>query len=157
MTDFLGSLGVSLQGPVVINADNQGSIALARNPVFHDRSKHIDIQYHFARDLIRAGRISLNGRDVGGPFDQILTSCASPLLVEGYWTVVVDCFCYLALVFLWSALCYGSQQGGMLMFLSSCAAYRLHCDLCALVLACDFVRLYKFDLRLDLQTQLLMR
>ena len=60
MADFLGSLGVSLQGLVVINADNQGSIALTRNPVFHDRSKHIDIQYHFARDLIRAGRISLN-------------------------------------------------------------------------------------------------
>ena len=60
MTDFLGSSGVSLQGPVVINADNQGSIALTRNPVFHDRSKHINIQYHFAHDLIRAGQISLN-------------------------------------------------------------------------------------------------
>jgi Reverse transcriptase (RNA-dependent DNA polymerase) len=60
MTDFLGSLGVTLHGPAVLNADNQGSIALTRNPVFHDRSKHIDIQYHFARDLIRAGRISLN-------------------------------------------------------------------------------------------------
>ena len=58
--DFLASLGVSVQGPVVINADNQGSIALARNPVFHDRPKHIDIQYHFARELIGAGRIFLN-------------------------------------------------------------------------------------------------
>ena len=45
----------------------------------------------------------------------------------------------------------------VLMFLLSCAAYRLHCDLCALVMACDFFLLYKFDLRLDLQTQLLTR
>ena len=60
MANFLGSLGVSLQGPVVINADNQGSIALMRNLVFHDQSKQINIQYHFTRDLIRAGQISLN-------------------------------------------------------------------------------------------------
>ena len=60
MTNFLGSLGVSLQGLVVINADNQGSIALTRNPVFHDWLKHIDIQYHFVCNLIRAGWISLN-------------------------------------------------------------------------------------------------
>ena len=69
----------------------------------------------------------------------------------------MDCFCYLALVFFLSAMYYGSQQGGVLMFLLSCAAYRLHCDLCALVMACDFFPLYKFDRRLDLQTQLLTR
>ena len=32
-----------------ISADNQGAIALAKNPWFHARSKHIDIQYHFIR------------------------------------------------------------------------------------------------------------
>ena len=53
MADFLKDLGVSVQGPVVVNADNQGSIALLKNPVFHDRSKHIDIQYHYAREPIR--------------------------------------------------------------------------------------------------------
>jgi hypothetical protein len=51
MTDLLRNLGVSLRGPMVVNADNQGSIALAKNPVFHDRSKHIDIQYCYAREL----------------------------------------------------------------------------------------------------------
>jgi hypothetical protein len=52
MTDFLRCLGISLV-PMVVNADNQGSIALAKNPVFHDRSKHIDIQYHYTRDLVK--------------------------------------------------------------------------------------------------------
>jgi len=30
-----------------IYIDNQGALALARNPQFHARTKHIDIQYHF--------------------------------------------------------------------------------------------------------------
>jgi len=60
MADFLKNLGVSVQGPVVVNADNQGNIALLKNPVFHDLSRHIDIQYHYTRELIRNGRIALN-------------------------------------------------------------------------------------------------
>ena len=32
-----------------ISSDNQGAITLAKNPGFHARSKHIDIQYHFIR------------------------------------------------------------------------------------------------------------
>ena len=34
---------------VILYVDNQGAIALAKNPVQHQRSKHIDIRYHFAR------------------------------------------------------------------------------------------------------------
>ena len=41
------------------NADNQRRISLAKNPVFHDRSKHIDIQYHCTRDLVEQEKIQL--------------------------------------------------------------------------------------------------
>ena len=34
---------------VILNVDNQGAIALAKNPVYHQRSKHIDIRYHYIR------------------------------------------------------------------------------------------------------------
>ena len=34
---------------VTLNVDNQGAMALATNPVFHQRSKHIDIRYHYIR------------------------------------------------------------------------------------------------------------
>ena len=57
--DFLGSLGVLVNGPMVVNADNQASIALARNPVFHDRPKHVDIQYYYTRDLVKQEKIQL--------------------------------------------------------------------------------------------------
>jgi hypothetical protein len=59
LVDVLGGLGVSVQGSMVVNADILGSIALTKSPVFHDRSKHIDIQYHYARDLVKEGRIKL--------------------------------------------------------------------------------------------------
>ena len=40
-----------------LNCDNQGAIALSRNPVHHQRSKHIDIRYHFIRDEILKGHM----------------------------------------------------------------------------------------------------
>ena len=36
MVDFLKDLSISVQDSMVVNANNQGSIALAKNPVFHD-------------------------------------------------------------------------------------------------------------------------
>jgi len=60
MADFLKVLDVSVQGPVVVNTDNQGSIALSKNPVFHDHSKHIDIRYQYARELTRDAPTILN-------------------------------------------------------------------------------------------------
>ena len=40
-----------------INIDNQGALALARNPEFHARIKHIDIQYHFVQEHTETGKI----------------------------------------------------------------------------------------------------
>ena len=36
--------------PITIFRDNQGSIALVKNPINHNKSKHNDINYHFIRD-----------------------------------------------------------------------------------------------------------
>ncbi len=38
---------------IVIYCDNQNCIKLSENPIFHDRSKHIDIWYHHLRDCIQ--------------------------------------------------------------------------------------------------------
>ncbi|PKI79601.1 hypothetical protein CRG98_000076 [Punica granatum] len=43
----------------VIKCDNKSTIALAKNPVFHGRSKHIDIKYHFIRYLVKSGETLL--------------------------------------------------------------------------------------------------
>jgi hypothetical protein len=36
------------------------AIALAKNPVFHDRSKHIDVRYHYIRECVERGRIVIS-------------------------------------------------------------------------------------------------
>lgn len=42
-----------------LKVDNKSAIALAKNPVYHDRSKHIDTRYHFIRDCVQVGSIDL--------------------------------------------------------------------------------------------------
>ena len=37
--------------------DHQSCMAIAKNPVFHARTKHIEIQYHFVRELIMDGEV----------------------------------------------------------------------------------------------------
>jgi hypothetical protein len=36
-----------------IHCDNQNCVKLSKNPVFHDRSKHIEIKYHYIRDMVQ--------------------------------------------------------------------------------------------------------
>lgn len=45
---------------ISLKGDNQGSIALAHNPIFHSRTKHIEIQYHYIRDEVATQRIQLS-------------------------------------------------------------------------------------------------
>jgi len=43
--------------PTLIRGDNKGSIAMAKNPQFHKQSKHIEIRWHWVRDLVQEGKI----------------------------------------------------------------------------------------------------
>jgi len=54
MHTLLGELGYKM-GPIPICGDNQGSIFIASNPVTEKRSKHIDIRYHYIREVIDRG------------------------------------------------------------------------------------------------------
>ena len=42
-----------------IHCDNQSCVKLLENPVFHDNSKHIDIKYHYIRDMVQRGVVKL--------------------------------------------------------------------------------------------------
>ena len=57
---FLCELGEMAKDEAIkIYEDNQGSIALAKNPEFHKRTKHIDIRYHFVREKVEDGQVVL--------------------------------------------------------------------------------------------------
>ena len=49
----------SSRAATTIFVDNQGAMKLAENPLFHNRTKHIDIRYHFIRDTLASGEIVL--------------------------------------------------------------------------------------------------
>jgi len=56
---MLKDLGEHYDGKVVMFYDNMSSIQLASNPVYHARTKHIEVHYHFVREKVLDGQIDL--------------------------------------------------------------------------------------------------
>ena len=56
---LLVDLGQSVHDAVVIYCDNISSIMLANNPVYHARTKHIEVHHHFVREKVLAGEVDL--------------------------------------------------------------------------------------------------
>lgn len=59
MVRLLNELGLTNLQPVTLHCDNQSAIHIAKNPVFHERTKHIDIDCHFTREKVLEGLIQL--------------------------------------------------------------------------------------------------
>ena len=52
---LLQELGYLDKNPTILLNDNQSSIKLVKNPIMHARTKHIEIQHHFIREVANAG------------------------------------------------------------------------------------------------------
>ena len=50
---MMNELKCTQKKETMLYCDNNSAIALSKNPVFHGRSKHIRIKYHYIRDLIK--------------------------------------------------------------------------------------------------------
>jgi len=57
---LLSDLSFSPSLPINLHCDNQAAIHIARNPVFHERTKHIELDCHFVREKLLDGLISLS-------------------------------------------------------------------------------------------------
>jgi len=73
-------------GPMVIHCENQSFIKLSKNPLFHDRSKNIEIIYHFIRDRVQRGVVILQYISIGEKIINILTKP----LVKGKFVFLKD-------------------------------------------------------------------
>ena len=47
------------KGVATIYSDSQRAIHLCRNPVFHDRTKHVEVKYHFIKEKVDEGTLNI--------------------------------------------------------------------------------------------------
>ncbi len=81
LRNLLKELSMTQEEPTKICVDNKSAIALAKNPVFHDRSKHIDIRYHYIRECITRKDVQV---EYVKSQDQIADIFTKPLKFEDF-------------------------------------------------------------------------
>jgi hypothetical protein len=62
-----------------LKIDNESAIQLSKNPVFHDRSKHIDVRYHYIRECVEENRVTLVSVGTVEELADILTKALGPV------------------------------------------------------------------------------
>jgi hypothetical protein len=60
MIQTLAYLEVKYIAPIPIHCDNTSAINVSKNPVFHSKTKHIPIKYHFLREKVTNQIVQVN-------------------------------------------------------------------------------------------------
>ncbi|KAK9665399.1 hypothetical protein RND81_14G109900 [Saponaria officinalis] len=81
MKRVLQKLGYAGRENTVIYCDNSSTMKLSKNPVFHGRCKHIQVRFHFLRDLANDGVVHLK---YCGTKDQVADLFTKPLKLESF-------------------------------------------------------------------------
>lgn len=73
LAGLLDELGLSSDAPPVVLGDNQSAQQMSKNDVKSERTKHIDIKYHFITDEVTSGRVELQWVPTDEQLADILT------------------------------------------------------------------------------------
>ena len=76
----------SLSLPTTLYCDNQGAIRLSKDATFHGRTKHIDVHFHFIRQTVSSGAISLTYIPTGDMTADIFTKALDRVKFERFRT-----------------------------------------------------------------------
>lgn len=72
---ILANYGVHLEDPIPIKCHNKSCLAIAKNHVLHNRTKHIGVKFHFIRELVNDGIIQLDYCNTEEQIVDIFTKC----------------------------------------------------------------------------------
>jgi hypothetical protein len=78
---MLKHLGFPQENPTEIYIDNRSAITLAKNPVYHERSKHIDTHHHFIQEHVNNNEVELISCKTN---DQVADIFTKPLKEETF-------------------------------------------------------------------------
>ena len=59
LTQLMKDLNQPIEDGVILHCDNLSAVRLAENPVFHARTKHVEVHYHFLREKVLQGDIEM--------------------------------------------------------------------------------------------------
>ena len=59
ITQVLETMKVNVKLPITVHIDNVGAIFMATNQTSSDRTKHVDVRYHFVREFIEDGVVKI--------------------------------------------------------------------------------------------------
>ncbi|PNX62918.1 type I inositol 145-trisphosphate 5-phosphatase 12-like protein [Trifolium pratense] len=59
LKNVLDHLHIEQNGCIIVNCDNSSTIKLSKNSIMHGKRKHIDVMFHFVRDLSKDGVVEL--------------------------------------------------------------------------------------------------
>lgn len=75
MSRIVTNFGITYEDPVSIWCDNVSCISIAKKPTLHGIMKHINVRFHFIKELVSNKVVSLNFCKSVNQQDDIFTKC----------------------------------------------------------------------------------